>query len=585
MANVNIFEGGPRLVSQKIKRRLKRLLEASGYHSSCGISNSDLKEQAGTVFENPIKISVISPLYNTNKKYLRKMIESVCRQSYANWELCLADASDERHAYVREICQDFSIKDTRILYKRLNENGGISANTNEAVKLASGDYLSLIDHDDEYTKNALFEIVKAINEHNPDVLYSDEDRITIDGKRESPFYKPDFSPDLLYSQMYTCHIFVIKKELFLELNGLDSRFDGSQDYDFMLRLSEKTNNIYHIPKILYSWRQTETSMSMNPDSKPYAHMAGLNALDSHLKRKYGKQAFAEETKNLCVYSARFPLSEEKPLVSIIIPTKDYADLLSNCIQSILEKTAYQNYEILILDNLSMQPETFDFFEEIKKENPNVRIISADMEFNWSKLSNLGIQKAKGVVFVFLNNDTFVISENWLEILAENALREDIGAAGALLLYENETIQHAGVVVGMNGWADHVYKGSKPIHSSSPFVSPVINRNVLAVTGACMAISKKTIMQIGSFDENFIICGSDVEICLRAHKNGLYNIFCAGAQLYHLESKSRNSFIPGIDFVMSEKHYNEFRKSGDPFFNPNLDLSNTTPTRTTCRKER
>lgn len=556
--------------------KVKLHAQTTSKPSEPALPEQELEKQRNTVFKNQVLISVVVPVYNTELRFLQEMVKSVVEQSYQNWELCIADASDDSHGGVGELLLKLSEKEKRIRYQKLATNGGISVNSNAAVAMAKGSYVALLDHDDVYTPDALYEIVKTINEEDsPDVLYTDEDKITEEGVRHNPFYKPNWSPDLLNSQMYICHILIFKKVLFEAVGGFHDEFSGSQDYDLMLRLSEKTARIAHIPKVLYSWRETNTSTSVNPGSKPYAHLAGLNALDTHLKRKYSGQAYAEETEYTYVYRARFNTLKEEPLVSVIIPTKDHADLLKNCIDSILDKTSYKKYEIIVLDNKSEQEETFSLFEELEK-NERVRVIKADFDFNWSKLNNFGMENARGDVFIFLNNDTVVISEDWMEMLAENASRDEIGVVGALLLYEDGTIQHSGVVVGMGGWADHVYKGEKAVHYAPVFISPVITRNVLAVTGACMAISKRTIEQIGAFCEDFIICGSDVEICIRAHEKGLYNLICADAKLYHLESKSRDSYIPEIDFTLSKKYYAPYREGEDPFYNPNLDKFSCKP---------
>ena len=521
-----------------------------------------------------IKFSVLVPLYNTPEKYLREMIESVTAQIYGNWELCLADGSDDAHSYVEQVCLEYAHKDNRVKYQRLTENKGISENTNACVAMSTGEYIALLDHDDLYTPDALYWNAKAIMETGADVLYSDENHLALNGLYINPFYKPDFSPDLLYSQMYICHLLVFRKELFESIGGYRAEYDGSQDYDLMLRFYEKTDKICHIPRLLYAWRESENSTASNSGAKPYAHTAGKNALDSHLKRKYGSKAYVEETEDTFVFNPRFPL-KNKPLISIIIPMKDHWEMTDACIKSIVDKSSYRNFEIVILDNRSEKEDTFRWFAQIQKMDA-VRVIKADMEFNWSKLNNFGVRHAKGDVFVFLNNDTLVITEDWLERLAENALRPEVGVVGGLLLYQDNTIQHAGVVVGMGGWADHLFKGMAPIHYGSPFVSPIISRNVLAVTGACMAVSKSTLEKIGPFDEEFIICGSDIELCIRAHEHGLLNRMDAKVQLYHLESKSRDSYIPEVDFQKSAIAYAPYRDNVDPYFSINLDRNSTTP---------
>lgn len=554
---------------QKVKNRL------------CGkkrkkLDKIELMQQRRHRFPDMLKFSILVPLYNTPEKYLREMIESVLNQTYQNWELCLADGSNANGEQIQKICMEYVTKDSRIRYHKLERNFGISENTNICEKMATGEYLALLDHDDLLTPDALFENAKAINENKADIVYSDEDHLSLLGHYINPFFKPDWSPDLLYSQMYICHLLVMKKTLFDELGGFRTEYNGAQDYDLMLRLSEKTTRIYHIPKILYHWRESEQSTALNPDSKPYAHDAGLKALDEHLKRKYGENAYAEDSGMTFVYNARFKM-QNPPKVSIIIPMKDHCELTRACVESILNKTSYENYEILILDNRSIKRKTFEWFREVKCKDSRIKVIRADMEFNWSKINNFGIQNAKGDAFVFLNNDTLVISEDWLERLTENAMREDNGVAGPLLLYEDNTIQHAGIVVGLGGWADHIFKGMKPIHSTSPYVSPMVSRDVLAVTGACMVISRKTIEKIGLFDERFVVCGSDVEMCIRAHEKGLFNRYDAYTRLYHLESKSRNvSEVPKCDFDRSYECYKPYRVSGDPFYNLNLDLNSVMP---------
>ena len=557
---------------EKVKRKLRNHFAPNKAEVTAALGEAEQKAEE-RIPEN-IKFSVLVPLYNTPEKYLREMIQSVLDQTYGNWELCLADGSDPEHGYVEEVCQAYAKNDARVRYHRLVENKGISENTNACAKLATGDYIALLDHDDLYTTDALYWNAKAIYQTNADVLYSDEDHLALDGNHVNPLYKPDWSPDLLYSQMYICHLLVFRKSLFEKIGGYRKEFDGSQDYDLMLRFSEETEKICHIPKVLYSWRESETSTAANVDAKPYAHSAGKNALDEHLKKKYGENAWAEETEHTFVFNPRFRM-EEQPLVSIIIPMKDHWEMTDACIKSIFQKSTYRNFEIIILDNRSEKEDTFKWFTEVQKKE-HVRVVDADMEFNWSKLNNFGVQHANGDVFVFLNNDTLVISEDWLERLAENALRPDVGVVGGLLLYEDDTIQHAGVVVGIGGWADHLFKGMAPVHYGSPYISPMVSRNVLAVTGACMAVSRKTLEKIGGFDEEFIICGSDIELCIRAHEKGLFNRYDAQVRLYHLESKSRDSYIPDVDFQKSYEAYGPYRENIDPYFNINLDVNSTTP---------
>ncbi len=371
--------------------------------------------------------------------------------------------------------------------------------------------------------------------------------------------------------MYLGHLIGFKKSLFEKVGGFRGEFNGSQDYDLLLRMTEMTDKIGHVPEILYHWRDLPSSTAANPESKPYAQTAGLNAIQEHLDRVYGKgAATANETENLFVYDVRYHMNEE-PKVSIIIPIKDHADLLKAAIDSIYAKTTYKNFEIIILNNNSEKEETFSYLKKVEEEHDNVIVKDAAFEFNWSRLNNYGMKFATGDVYVCLNNDVEVIEPEWLTRLVEKAIRKDVGVVGGLLLYEDNTIQHAGVVIGMGGWADHVFKGMKPQHYGSPFVSPMVTRNVSAVTGACLAVSKATIEKIGGFDEKFIVCGSDIELALRANQHGLVNIYDPNVRLYHYESKSRDaSKIPQIDFDLSDQMYKTYRKNGDPYYNRNLD---------------
>ncbi len=520
------------------------------------------------------KISIVTAVYNTKREHLIEIIESVLNQSYLNWELCIVDGGSEKN-YIKEILDYYSKKDDRIKVKYLPQNKGIASNFNEALRLASGEYITFLDHDDLLAPFALYEIVKVINSH-PDVdfIYSDEDQITEDSiKRINPIFKPDWSPDTLRSYNYITHLMVIKKALLDEVGWFREGYDGAQDYDLALRCTEKAKRIVHIPKILYHWRAHSQSTAFSWEAKLYAHEAGKKALEDHLKR-LGIDGFVEDLDIFC-YNVRYKLNF-KPFVSIIIPTKDKVELLQKCIESILNKSTYENYEIIILNNKSKEDITYRYFKEISS-NTRIKIVDADYDFNWSKLCNHGISEAKGDVFIFLNNDTVVITPDWIERLSEKALQDWVGAVGCLLLYEDNTIQHAGVIVGLMRWAEHYYKKSFLINSYSPFVSPLVCRNVLAVTGACMAVSRKTIEKIGYFDERFTVGGGDVEFCIRAYENGLYNVYDPSVKLYHLESKTRGTYVHENDFKESERVYRKYWIKGDPFYNTNLSLSSFIPT--------
>jgi GT2 family glycosyltransferase len=526
-------------------------------------------------FKRHPKISIIMPVFNGDVRWLSKAVDSVQKQFYPNWELCIIDDGSSRSETL-----DFlnTIRNVRIRIKFLENNHGIAEASNIGAKLSEGEYIAFLDHDDEITVDSLYEVVKAVNESDPDMIYSDEDKIDQLQKHRNPFFKPDWSPDLLRSQNYICHFTAIRKSVFNAVGGFRKGFEGAQDHDLFLRISEITNRIYHIPKVLYSWREIETSTAGNPYSKPKAQENGLRSVASHIQRRYGSNAEVKESEHLFVYDVRHRFPDHL-LVSIIIPTKDNIRYLDPCVASILQKSSYKNYEILIIDNRSERPESHVWFSRISKDHNRVRILTADYPFCWSKLNNHGVSEAKGDIFIFLNNDTKVISSDWIERLGGEAFRDEVGAAGPLLLYEDGSIQHGGVVVGLGGWADHMFKAMKPVHYGSPYVSPMVKRNVLAVTGSCMAMSRKTIEKLGGFDESFMICGSDVEICIRAHELGLLNVYNPFVKMFHFESKTRLPHdIPKCDFDMSVKHYKHYRASGgDPYFNVNLSLKTPVPT--------
>ncbi|SDZ78474.1 Glycosyltransferase, GT2 family [Thiothrix caldifontis] len=523
-------------------------------------------------------ISVVMPCYNPKPEWLAEAIESVRSQSYAHWELCIADdaSTDSR---IREILNGYMTLDPRIKVVFRETNGHISAASNSALDIATGDYVALLDHDDVLAEQALYWIVDAITAH-PDakLLYSDEDHLNEKGERCLPFFKPVWSPHLACSQAYLGHLVCFKRLYGKPL--FDEHLNGAQDYDLWLTLASqcRVEEIIHISKVLYHWRIHPQSTAGNANAKHYADEAGMQAVQKFVAQRYPDNAISvQHGEHMFTYALGFHLPESV-VFSIIIPTKDKVELLSECVDSILNGSSWQNFEILILDNRSEMPETFLYFETIQKADSRVRVIPADFEFNWSKLNNYAANYANGDVMVFLNNDTKVISSQWLESLGGYAKLPDVGLVGALLLFEDGSIQHSGVVVGMGGWAEHVYRTYPAIHDGAqPFVSPILTRNVLAVTGACMAISKDKFQRLGGFDESFIICGSDVEICIRAYKSGLFNVMCAEARLFHYESKTRSSYVPAIDFQQSEIKYAPYRVDQvDPFYNSNLSLNTTQP---------
>lgn len=526
--------------------------------------------------EGDMTISVIMPVYNVDPKWLSKAIDSVKDQIYDNWELVLVDDHSTNASTIEYLDSLKSENDNRIKLVRLEENKGISEATNIGCNAAKGEYLLFMDNDDVLRKDAVSECFYEAMISQPDVIYSDQDEISMNDDHSNPLFKPAWSPELLCSQMYIGHLLCVKKEIWEKVGGLNSEYDGSQDYDFMLRVSEATTDIKHIEKILYSWRAIPSSTASDPTVKPASQIMGRKAVQDHLDRALGAgKVEVLETENYFVYDAKYVVPENI-LASIIIPTKDHIDDLDSLLQSIEEKTEGIDYEIIILNNNSEETKSLEYFNTISSKQ-NIKVIDAPYGFNWSRLNNEGIENASGDVFVFLNNDMEVRSNDWLYRLVGDALQKDIGIVGGLLLFPDDTIQHAGVVVGMNGWADHVYSGERPIHHGSPYISPMLKRNVTAVTGACMAFSRKTYEEIGGFNEDFIVCGSDVEICIRALKHNLRNLYDPFVVLTHYESKTRDPRdIPEIDFELSREAYREIIEIGDSYYNSNLDISSKKP---------
>lgn len=559
-----------RVVAFSIQPDLKEPADTSHYERW-------LRTQATLFAATPSgpRLSVVMPTLNTPERFLREAIASVQAQTYLNWELCIVDDASES-PHVRELLKKFAREDPRILFSVRSSRGGISEATNQAIRLASGDYLAFLDHDDVLAKDALSAVTAKILETNADIVYTDHDYLGEDGRHRNPFFKPGWSPDLFLAQMYLGHLVVVRRSLLWRAGFLRPECDGSQDYDLVLRCVRAGARVEHVPGVLYHWRQHSGSTAGNHDSKPYAHEAGKRAIQDHLDSAHAG-ARVEDGRDLFCYDVRYPLPNPAPMASVIIPTRDRIDLLSACVQSILQNTAYERYEIVIVDNQSVEPRTHAWLEQEVRRDARMRVVRAAIPFNWSRLNNLGASEARGEVLIFLNNDTEALTPDWMQRLVENAVRPQIGVCGPLLLYPDGTIQHAGVVLGLGGWAGHLYRGAAAVHDQRFFVSPVLRRNVLAVTGACMAMATETFRRLGGFDESFVVCGSDVEICLRAHREGLRNVYVPEARLIHHESKSRKTDdIPDVDFRRSAEEYGVFRTGGDPLYNPNLDPTSLIP---------
>jgi GT2 family glycosyltransferase len=524
-----------------------------------------------------LQFSIVVPVFNTDPMMLQRMLASVQAQIYPDWQLCVADdASTAPH--VRGLLDAAAARDPRVQVAWRTNNGHICAATNTALQQARGEYVVFLDHDDELAPHALLTLAQHLaDDPAADLLYSDDDKIEADGRRHSPLFKPDWSPALAWTQNYLGHLVCARRQLVAEAGGLREGFEGAQDYDLALRLVAVGAKVRHVADVLYHWRMHTGSTAMNAGAKPYAHQAGQRAVEGFLKARYGGLLLrVDDGEHLFTYSPRFRL-DPATRVSIIVPTRDKAELLEACVRSILAQSTWPAYEVLIVDNQSAEAETFAAFDRLQALDGRVRVLPAPIPFNWSRVNNLAAGESRGEVLVFLNNDTEVITPDWIERLAEVALLPDVATVGALLLYPDGTIQHAGVVVGMGGWADHVFKGCGPVHHPSPFVSPVTTRNVLASTGACVAIERAKFERLGGFDEEFVICGSDVELGLRAHHAGLQNVFLASVRLYHHESKTRGPQVPENDFVQSARKYAPYREGGDPFYSPHLDAASTTPT--------
>ena len=543
------------------------------------------KEERETVFDRMIKISILVPLYNTPEPFLRDMITSVLNQTYQNWELCLADGSDAEHGEVGRICREYLEKDSRIVYQKLLKNEGISGNTNECLKLATGEYIGLFDHDDILHPSTLYEYVKAVNEQDADYIYCDETTFKNGdiNKMLTMHFKPDYAVDNLRANNYICHFSVFAKRLLEGEELFRSRFDGSQDHDMILRMTDRAKHIVHIPKLLYYWRCHEGSVASGIDAKPYVVAAAKGAVADHLRRHGFTHFQITSTRAFeTIFKIRYEIIGD-PMISIVIPNKDHAADLKRCITSILEKSTYENYEIVIVENGSETKEIFDYYTSLK-EYDNIRVVTYEKPegqngFNYSAVNNFGVKQTKGDYILLLNNDTEVITVNWMEELLMYAQREDVGAAVAKLYYGNKTIQHAGVVLqlGAHRTAGHSHYGQS--RENLGYMGRLCYaQNVSAVTGACLLVKKSLFEEVGGLDESFAISLNDVDFCLKLREKGLLNVFTPFAELYHYESVSRGLDDNGEKaerYNRESAHFREKWKTvlekGDPYYNPNFSL--------------
>ncbi len=538
-----------------------------------------LSEQRAKVWDNRPLISIVVPLYKTPEKYLRELVESVQAQTYSNWELVLSDGSPCENSVspMKAVLDELSAKEKRITVVENQRQLKIAENTNAGIAKAKGSYIAFLDHDDVLTPDALYEMVQAVNRHpEAEFIYSDEDKVGVGNQYFQPNLKPDFDLDFLRSVNYICHFLMVKKTLIDRVGMLNPEFDGAQDYDFNLRCIEKTENIVHIPRILYHWRFFEGSTAANPESKLYAFEAGRRAIQAHYDR-LGIPAEVQNGAELGIYRTVYHWKEQ-PLVSVLIPNKDHAEDLKKSLRGMLSGKGWQNFEIIIIENNSTEEETFAYYEELKKTDPRIRIVTYEGSFNYSKINNFGAQFAKGDYLLLLNNDTEFITEDAIGELMGFCMRDDVGAVGARLYYGDNTIQHAGVIVGWGGIAGHAFVNQ--LRGATGYQHRIIcQQNYSAETAACLMVKRSVFDAVGGFTEELAVAFNDIDLCLKIRKAGyliVYNPYC---ELYHYESKSR-----GLDTGDPEKElrfageiktfqkfWPEILRDGDPYYNPNLSM--------------
>jgi len=541
-----------------------------------GSNWEDLKKESSLLKYRP-KISIITPAWNTDEKWLRLAIESVQNQVYDNWELCIVNGGSTKK-HVKKVINEYAGRDSRIRVKHLEENKGIAGNSNEALALATGEYVGFLDHDDELLPFTLLEVVKTLNDKpQQDFIYSDEDKIDERGRRMDPFFKPDWSPDMFLSCNYLCHFSVIRKKVLDKIGGFMPGYDGSQDYDLFLRATEIIDEarISHIPKILYHWRTIAESAASSCGAKPYAYIAAKKALTDSMGRRRVEINGVSDGFWTGSYRIRYAI-EGSPKVSILIPNRDNASILKRCIDSIIKETNYTNYEIVVIDNQSHKDETLDYYEDLAKID-KVKMLYYDKPFNFSAINNYAVSKTDSDYIMFLNNDTEVLSNEWLSAMLEHAQREKVGAVGTKLLFMNGSIQHCGVVLGLGGVAGHPYS-KFPDHNGYSGIINII-RNYSAVTAACMMTKRSCFEDVGGFNEvNLTTAFNDVDYCLKLREKGYLIVYTPYSQLYHHESLSRGREDTPEKQKRFQEEVNYMRRKwggildNDPFYSPNLTLT-------------
>lgn len=566
-------------IMRKVRNKIQERRNMKRHGLASFPTPEEARRQRETVFGQRVKYSILVPLFNTPENFLKDMIDSVRNQTYENWELCLADGSDSEHAYVGELVKKYQEEDSRILYRVLDHNYGISGNTNECLKMATGDYIALFDHDDVLHPAVLYEYTKVINETGADYIYCDE--ITFQGDSIDNMivlhFKPDFAIDNLRGNNYICHFSAFSKELLDEAGVFRSQYDGSQDHDMILRLTTKANKVYHVPKALYYWRSHKASVAQDINAKTYAVDAAKRAVHDHIMDVYGMDAKVESTRAFpTIFRIRYPLME-KPLISIVIPNKDHMEDLSRCVESILTKSSYPNYEIVIVENNSETKEIFDYYK-VLEHNERVRIVKYEGDFNYSRINNFGVTFTNGKYVLLLNNDMKIITREWMEELLMYAQRPDVAAVGGKLYYADNTIQHAGIVIGLGAHRAAGHTHYKDDKNHLGYMGRLCYaQDVTAVTGACLLVKRELYDEVGGLDETFSVAFNDVDFCMKLRRAGYLNVFTPFAELFHYESKTRG-MEEGEKAKRFQNEVDLFRnkwkaelEAGDPYFNPNFSL--------------
>lgn len=535
-----------------------------------------LRRQRKKKFSYEPVISVVVPAYRTPEVFLRQMVQSVQDQTYENWELCIANGSPEDET-MAGVLKELSSGDSRVRYKNLEKNLGIAENTNQAFAMANGEFVGLLDHDDLLAPNALYEVVRALQDRETDVAYTDEDKVTAElDEHFQPHLKPDFNLDLLRSNNYICHFFVVRREIVERVGGFRREFDGAQDYDFIFRCVEAARRVRHVPEILYHWRTHKASTADNPASKMYAFEAGRRAIQAHLERTH-TEGIVSHTKDYGFYRVQYPL-RQRDKISILIPNKDERESLQACLESIWEKSTYTNYEIIIIENNSTTQEIFDYYKVLEREHENLRVVTWEQEFNYSAINNFGADYASGRYLLFLNNDVTVITPGWMEEMLGVCQRPEVGAVGAKLYYPDDTIQHAGCVVGLGGIAGHLFT-DMPRSRTGYLHKASLLQDMSAVTAACMLMRREAFEEAGGFTEDLAVAFNDVDLCLKIRQRDWLVVYDPYVELYHMESKTRGAeddkkkvrrFQNEIEYMRS--HWLTILKQGDPYYNKNLSLT-------------